>query len=135
MKILFLCASNSARSPMAECLAREIFGDHATVISAGSKPSLIHPLAIQVMAEIGLDISHHKPKFLDSVDIEDVTHVITLCNEERCPYVLTKVIYGHWLIDDPATSCDDEEDQLEQFRQVRDILHQRILELSKRPLC
>jgi arsenate reductase len=101
-------------------------------MSAGSKPSMVHPLAIQVMAEIGVDISHHRSKFIDSLEIEDVTHIIALCKEEICPYVPSNVVHEHWPIDDPTESCSSEEDQIQRFREVRDNLQKNILEWRKR---
>ena len=72
MNILFLCVANSARSQMAEGLARQIFGKGATVLSAGSAPSTVNPLAIQVMQEMGIDISRQQSKSVDTIDLKSV---------------------------------------------------------------
>jgi arsenate reductase len=87
MKILFLCVENSARSQIAEGIAKKIFGNMADIQSAGSNPSKVHPLAIEVMKEHGIDISGQKSKSIDKIDMADIDWVITLCAEEICPYL------------------------------------------------
>ena len=82
MNILFLCVAKSARSQMAEGLARELLGDQATVKSAGSAPSQLNPYAIEAMAEIGMDISNHHSKSVDEIDPGSIDLVVTLCAEE-----------------------------------------------------
>jgi len=86
--ILFLCVANSARSQMAEGLARNLFGDEMRIQSAGSRPSRVNPFAIRVMAEVGIDISGHTSKSVDTISPDDVDLVITLCAEEVCPVFL-----------------------------------------------
>ncbi|MES1944520.1 protein-tyrosine phosphatase, low molecular weight [Salinisphaera sp. PC39] len=103
-RILFLCVANSARSQMAEGLARSILSDKAMVISAGSEPSCVNPLAIESMAEIGIDISGHRSKFVSEVDPEEVDLVVTLCAEEVCPILPGRVRCLHWPIADPAST-------------------------------
>ncbi len=135
MKILFLCVANSARSQIAEGIARELWGSKVNVLSAGSQPSAIHPLAIQVMTEIGIDISHQRSKSIDSIQLDDLTHIITLCDQEICPYIPSKAVYEHWSIEDPAKPGADQKEQIEKFRNVRDYLKERILEfMNKLPL-
>ena len=126
MKILFLCIANSARSQMAEGLARHLFGDKIIVQSAGSKPSKVNPLAIQVMKEIGIDISDHRSKSVDEIDPASVDKVITLCAEEVCPVFLGNAERLHWPLTDPATSEKSQTDQLKQFRVVRDQILERL---------
>src|SRR5688572_8431438 len=86
--ILFLCVANSARSQLAEALARMMFGDRATVQSAGSQPSRVNPYAIDVMREVGADLATHASKSVETIDPASVDLVITLCAEEVCPVFL-----------------------------------------------
>jgi arsenate reductase len=119
--ILFLCVANSARSQMAEGLARMIFGDRATVQSAGSRPSQVNPYAIEVMKEIGVDLTTHTSKSVDTIDPTGVDTVITLCAEEVCPVFLGKARRIHWPIPDPASSDPTipREEMLRRFRAAR----------------
>ena len=103
-RILFLCVANSARSQMAEGLARRIFGDRSEVISAGSQPSKVNPYAIEAMAEIGIDISGHRSKSVDAIDPAGIDLVITLCAEEICPVFPGRLRRLHWPISDPASA-------------------------------
>ena len=100
--ILFLCVANSARSQMAEGIARSLAPQGVKVSSAGSSPASVHPKAIQVLKEIGIDISGHRSKGLDSIDAGSVDAVITLCAEEICPVFLGKAVRVHWGLPDPA---------------------------------
>lgn len=106
MKILFLCVANSARSQLAEGLAKAMFGGHAEIESAGSEPSgFIQPWAIKVLAEDGIDISKNTSKSFEDLSSEFLTSldfVITLCAEEVCPAIITKAKRLHWPIPDPA---------------------------------
>ena len=94
--ILFLCVANSARSQMAEGLARALFGERALVQSAGSSPSRVNPLAIQVMSELGIDITKQCSKSVDTIAPRIVDLVITLCAEEVCPVFLGEAKRLHW---------------------------------------
>ncbi len=127
MRILFLCVANSARSQMAEGLARALLGDRVEVMSAGSAPSHVHPLAIQALGELGIDIAHHQSKNVDTVDPAGVDMVITLCADEVCPVFLGRAKRLHWPMPDPAAVPG--EAALTQFRAVRDTLQKRILRL------
>ena len=127
--ILFLCVANSARSPMAEGIARSLAPPGMKVSSAGSSPSSVRPQAIQVLEEIGIDISGHRSKGLDSIDAGSVEAVITLCAEEVCPVVLGKADRGHWGLPDPAAVTGTEETRLNAFRSVRDELLRRLMVL------
>lgn len=90
-RILFLCVANSARSQMAGGLARQLLGSGAEVMSAGSSPSTVNPYAIEVMAEIGIDISGHRSKLVDEIDLNGINLIVTLCTEEVCPVVPGRV--------------------------------------------
>jgi len=126
--ILFLCVANSARSQMAEGLARMMFGDRARVQSAGSAPSRVNPHAIEVMQELGADLSSHTSKSVEAIDPASVDVVITLCAEEVCPVFLGKARRLHWPIPDPAG--DDptltREDLLARFRTARDTIRGKL---------
>jgi protein-tyrosine-phosphatase/catechol 2,3-dioxygenase-like lactoylglutathione lyase family enzyme len=102
-RILFLCVANSARSQMAEGLARHMFGPDIAVISAGSEPSIVNSYAIASMAEVGIDILGHRSKSVDEIDVGAVDLVITLCAEEVCPVLPGRVRRLHWPIADPAS--------------------------------
>lgn len=130
--ILFLCVANSARSQMAEGLARHLFGDGVRVQSAGSLPSRVNPYAIEVMGEIGIDISEHRSKSADTIDPASVDLVITLCAEEVCPVFLAEVPRLHWPIPDPATDDPSipREDLLARFRSARDAIRSKLEELD-----
>jgi arsenate reductase len=86
--LLFLCVANSARSQMAEGLAREIFGSDVAVQSAGSEPTHVNPVAIEVMREVGVDLTTHHSKSVQTIDPATVGTVITLCADEVCPVFL-----------------------------------------------
>ncbi len=125
--ILFLCVANSARSQMAEGLARARFGDRARVQSAGSQPSRVNPYAIEVMAELGIDLAAHASKSVDSIDPATVDVVITLCAEEVCPVFLGHHRRLHWPIPDPASPEPlAREVMLDRFRTARDTLRGKL---------
>lgn len=127
MSILFLCVRNSARSQLAEGLARAAFGDRVRVQSAGSEPAFVHPLAREVLAEIGIDASDHTSKSVQTIDPSTVDTVITLCAEEVCPVFLGKARRLHWPIPDPAGHDElPREEQLERFRAAREQIRARI---------
>lgn len=128
--ILFLCVANSARSQMAEGLARKILGSNFTIQSAGSSPACVHPMALQVLSEVGVDGSQQHSKSIQDVDLEAVDMVVTLCAEEVCPVVPGEVQRMHWPLSDPAAPQNSEEEQLVQFRHIRDQIKGR-LELLK----
>jgi thioredoxin type arsenate reductase len=126
MKLLFLCVANSARSQMAEGLARQLYGAKAQVQSAGSTPSKVNPLAIQALAELGIDISGQFSKSVNDIDPASVETVITLCAEEVCPVFLGKATRLHWGLPDPAAVEGDEARRLQSFRDVRDEIARRL---------
>ena len=129
MKILFLCVANSARSQMAEGLAKSVFGYRYEIYSAGSKPSGVNPYAVRVLAEEGIDASHQFSKGLTEVP-EEVHLVVTLCAEEVCPVFLKARQKLHWPLPDPACEGDSESDALAKFRSTRDELKKRLTELK-----
>lgn len=106
MNILFLCVGNSARSQIAEGLAKDMFGQNNNICSAGSEPSgKVHQGAIDTMMEIGIDISNHSSKSFNDLDDEfmnSLDYVITLCAEEICPVLPSKAKSLHWANHDPA---------------------------------
>ena len=127
MRILFLCVANSARSQMAEGLARHLLGPDIEVMSAGSSPSRVNPLAIEALAELGNDIAHHRSKGVEAIDASQVDVVITLCADEVCPVFLGRAKRLHWALADPALASPESAPQ--KFREVRDELRKRILAL------
>lgn len=124
--LLFLCVANSARSQMAEGIARSLAPPGVTVSSAGSRPSQVNPLAIRALDEIGIDIRGQRSKGVEAVPPDDVGVVITLCAEEVCPVFLGKALRVHWALPDPAAAAGTEEDRLQGFRIVRDELRRRL---------
>ena len=128
--LLFLCVANSARSQMAEGLARHLLGSGVLVQSAGSAPSRVNPLAIEVMREIGIDIAGHATKSVDTIDPASVDTVITLCAEEVCPVFLGRARRLHWGLSDPAAVDGEEATRRAAFRATRDELRRRIATLE-----
>jgi arsenate reductase len=126
--ILFLCVANSARSQMAEGLARQLFGDAVRVQSAGSEPSRVNPFAIQAMAELGVDLGTHTSKSVQAIDPDSVDLVITLCAEEVCPVFLSRAPRMHWPLQDPDRKHEDltDEERLQHFRVARDQIRARL---------
>jgi arsenate reductase len=126
-RILFLCVANSARSQMAEGLARDLFGDRAYVLSAGSQPSSVNPYAVGAMAELGIDISGHRSKSVDEIDIGNIDLVVTLCADEVCPVLPGRVQRLHWPIPDPATKEPLSKEEMQaRFRTARDEIKRRL---------
>jgi arsenate reductase len=124
--VLFLCVANSARSQMAEGIARALAPPGVTVSSAGSQPSRVNPLAVKALAEIGIDISGHRSKGVDEIPAGEVDAVVTLCAEEVCPAWLGKALRVHWGLPDPAAAQGDDHARLEAFRRARDELRRRL---------
>ena len=126
--LVFLCVANSARSQMAEGLARTLFGGLVRIQSAGSQPTRVNPNAIAVMREVGIDITGQHSKSVDGIDPASVGAVITLCAEEVCPVWPGKLARMHWPLPDPATHdpAVSAEVVLARFRAVRDELRFRL---------
>ena len=121
--VLILCTGNSCRSHMAEGVLRAAAGDLLNVQSAGSKPAgHVHPLAVQVMKEIGIDVSGHRSKHLDEFLRQPIETVITVCGnaDQVCPTFPGQVNRHHWGFDDPAKAEGTEAEKLAVFRRVRD---------------
>jgi len=121
--VLFLCVANSARSQLAEGLARARFGDRLRIESAGSKPTRVNPLAIETLRTAGIDISAARSKLVDDIDPAGIDLVITLCAEEVCPAFYAPVRRVHWPIPDPA---GDHPDQRERFQLARRQIEARL---------
>lgn len=130
--ILFLCTANAIRSQMAEGYARKVLPKDTTVYSAGTMPGDVHPMAIEVMKEIGIDISHHRSKSISDIPTDKIDLVITLCGnaEQVCPEFPKKTQRLHWPIPDPYQMARPGEDILEAFRTARDQIIARINTLS-----
>jgi thioredoxin type arsenate reductase len=125
-KVLMLCVHNSSRSQMAEGFARVMAPPEAVVWSAGTRPTRVHPMAIQVMKEIGIDISEQSSKHLDQVPWREADTVVTVCGEgeAECPMVSGNVRRLHWPLPDPSAA--PEASRLEAYREVRDGLRWRV---------
>jgi arsenate reductase len=124
--VLFLCVANSARSQLAEGIARSLAPPDVTVWSAGSQPTRVRQEAVAVLAEIGIDISHHRSKAVSEIPAARVDTVITLCGEEECPLFLGRARRLHWGLPDPATVAGTEIDRADAFRRTRDELQRRL---------
>lgn len=126
-RILFLCVENSARSQMAEGLARHVLASRAEVMSAGSHPSTVNPHAIEAMSEIGIDISGHRSKSVDTIDPSRMDFVVTLCADEVCPVLPGRVRRLHWPIPNPVAQTS--KSPRARFRAAREQIRERIEKL------
>ena len=111
---------------MAEGLARRRFGTSLEVQSAGSQPTGLNRLAVRAMEEVGIDSSSHRSKSIDSIRLEHVDTVVTLCADEVCPVVSSQNRQFHWAVPDPAAAIGSEEARLKRFREVRDEIDRRL---------
>ena len=120
--ILFLCTGNSCRSQMAEGFAKKMLSKNMEIFSAGLEPKGVHPMAVKIMQEIGVDISHQKSKNISEIPLDKINIVITLCGDaaERCPVFPRKVERIHWEIEDPANAQGSDKEIAIVFRKVRD---------------
>ena len=127
-RVLFLCTHNSARSQMAEGFLRALAGDRFDVASAGTEATRVHPLAIRVMDEIGIDLRGHTSKTLDGFLAEPWDWVITVCDSanQRCPVFPGGARRLHWSLEDPSAAGGAEDERLEVFRRVRGEIAGRI---------
>lgn len=127
-RVLILCTGNSARSQMAEGLLRHIAGDKFQVFSAGVAPTIVRPEAIEVLAEIGIDISNHRSKSVDEFLGQDFDYVITVCDNanEHCPVFPGEMKRIHWSFEDPAAIEGDQALRLTAFRTARDQIAERL---------
>ena len=124
--LLFLCVANSARSQMAEGLARARFGGRVRVASAGSAPAAVHPLAAAALDEVGIDAGGQRSKSVASIAPGSVDVVVTLCAEEVCPAFPGAVRRLHWPLPDPAGAVGSDAERLDRFRAVRDEIARRL---------
>ena len=129
-RVLFLCTHNSARSQMAEGLLRAFAGDRFEVQSAGTRATRVHPLAIAVMREAGIDISRQRSKSVDDVG-EGWDVVVTVC-DSSCPIPPRSGLKLRWKLPDPSLARGTEADRLEVFRGVRDSIRSRVRLLADR---
>lgn len=127
-RVIFICTHNSARSQMAEGFLRALAGDTFEVFSAGTEASEVRPEAIQVMAEVGIDISGQESKSLEPFVGEAFSWVITVCDRAResCPVFPGAERAAHWQFDDPAEASGTQEERLKVFRRVRDEIRDRM---------
>ena len=129
-KVIFLCTHNSARSQIAEAFLKKEASDHFDVYSGGFDPKPIHPLAIQVMQEIGYDISNQQPKDLWQLTRNEYFGIaITVCKkgeEKDCPTIAGTSTRLYWNIEDPASFEGTDAEKIAKFRQVRDHIHEHV---------
>jgi arsenate reductase (thioredoxin) len=127
-RVLFICTHNSARSQMAEGLLRHLGNERFEVFSAGTEATFVRPMAIQAMAEQGIDISHQQSKKLDRYLGEPFDDVITVCDTaaEACPVFPGATGRRHWSFEDPSKATGSETEQLKVYRKVRDDIRSRI---------
>jgi arsenate reductase len=128
-RVLILCTGNSARSQIGEGLLRQMAGDRFEVASAGVAPTNVRPEAIQVMREIGIDISHQQSKSIDEFLNQQFDYVITVCERAnaQCPVLRVKTQRVHWSIEDPAAVQGDSS-RLAAFRRARNEIGERLKE-------
>ncbi len=124
--VLFLCVANSARSQMAEGLARAVAPKGREIYSAGSAPTHLNPFAREVMQELGIDISSHRSKTIDEIPSDRIGTVITLCGEEVCPVFPENVERFDWPFEDPAAAKGSDEEVRKEFRRIRDQIRTKI---------
>jgi arsenate reductase (thioredoxin) len=127
-RVLFLCTHNSARSQMAEGFLRAMAGDRFEAGSAGTEKTSVNPLAIRVMAELGVDLGGQTSKVYAEVASPSWDYLITVCDDanERCPWVPASVQRLHWSFPDPSRATGTEEERLAVFRRVRDQIRERL---------
>ena len=135
VKILFMCVANSARSQLAEGLAKKIFGSAVEVESAGSLPTSVNPLAVESLKELGLDISGNSSKSVNDLNprfLVDLDYVITLCAEEVCPVLPSLTAKKlHWPFPDPAGHSEAKEEGLVRFRKTRDAIQNKLEDFAR----
>jgi arsenate reductase (thioredoxin) len=135
MNILFLCVANSARSQMAEGLAKELLGEGHNIQSAGSEPSgKVHDFAVKALDEVGIDISKNQSKCTSDLSngfIKNLDFAITLCADEVCPVLPSNAKSLHWFNQDPANENYNNEELTKAFEVTRDNLIKSIKEFNK----
>ena len=129
-RVLFLCTGNSCRSQIAEAFLRQNGGDRFEVFSAGTEPKPINPFTYRVMAEKRNDLAGHSSKLVNELaGTREFDYLITVCDEadKNCPVGLVKAAHRmHWSFEDPAAFKGTDEERMEKFREVRDLIEQRV---------
>jgi arsenate reductase len=134
VSVLVICTGNSRRSQMAEGLIRAELGDKAEVYSAGVSPAdRVHPYAVEVMKELGIDISGHRPKSLEQFMDKDIDVVITVCDNAKktCPVFPGAPVVLHWELADPGVAPGCAAEVKESFRETAHIIRKKMNELEK----
>lgn len=131
--ILFMCIHNAARSQMAEGLFRHFYGEKFNVCSAGSDPQEVHHMAVQVMDEIGIDISKHRSKSLKEFEGHEIDYVVTVCGNalNACPFFVGGKKYFKQPFEDPSAFDGTEKEKIGQFRLIRDELKEYVEYIHK----
>jgi arsenate reductase len=126
--VLFLCTGNSCRSQMAEGWLRRLAGDRFHAFSAGLQPSFVHPLAIEAMREVEIDISGQRSKDVVTFLGQHFSYIITVCDRARdaCPIFPGPSMREHWAVEDPATAAGSHDERMRTFRKVRDEIEARV---------
>ena len=129
LKVLFICTGNSCRAQMAEGLLRSMAEDQYEVFSAGSHPSRVNPMAIEIMKEVGIDISNHTSDPIDDYLHLGIDVVITVCDSAKqiCPVFPGNATHIHWSIEDPFQGWTFQKSQLDSFRNTREIIRGKII--------
>jgi len=129
-KVLFVCTENSCRSQMAEGFLRQHAGDYFDISSAGAEPSKLNLTAVEVMQEIGIDISGQYAKGVDQFLGQNFQYVVRVCDKvkEKCPILPGAIWYLDWSFEDPAAAQGTTAERLMVFRRVRDQIEEKILE-------
>lgn len=130
-RVLFLCVHNSARSQLAEGLLRHMADAQVEVYSAGSEPSAVNPFTLQVLNERGIDASTHTAKSLQDFLGQPFDYVITLCDDEVCPFFPGAITRLHWGLPDPSAVRGEEADKLEAFRRTAADIEARLTAFVK----
>ena len=132
-KLLFLCTGNSCRSQMAEGYLRDSADELFEVYSAGLEPSIVNPIAIKVMKESGVDISHHTSKDVNQFIGQEFDYIVTVCDNarERCPYFPSRSKKFHHSFPDPAKARGTDEEVMNQFRKVRNVIKEYVKRFIK----
>ena len=135
-QVLFLCTGNSCRSQMADGIINHDFSTQIEAFSAGTEPHGLNPKAVQVMAEIGIDISANSSDHISKYDGQSFDYVITLCGDanEKCPLFFGGVKRMHVGFDDPPKATGTEEEVLNVYRRVRDEIRQQLGDFFRREL-
>jgi arsenate reductase len=136
-KVLFLCTGNSARSQMAEGYLRHVAGAEFEPLSAGIEPKGLNPLAVEVMSEIGIDISRQRSKDVRAFVGQTIPYVVTVCDnaKRQCPIFPHTYKSLHWSLEDPAEARGSHEERLAVFRRVRDEIRHRVERELLKPIA